>query len=545
MKQKYFFILLIPFLTLGSCKKDILNSPPLTAVSDATVWNDINLVQNFINEKYKILPHFYLYTSLPSHMGYSAASDECYSMFNYESVNRLNSGALTPDNMALDSWTVDYNYIRDINLFFSKIDVVPGDEALKNRLKGEATFIRAYCYFDLATKYGGIPLITKVYTAADKGFNETRSTYEEAVKFVTTELDKAATLLPLNYEDAMAGRITKGASLALKSRMLLYAASPLWNTNNDASKWQAAANAAKAVIDLNQYSLWQNANYHDLFITPDHSEIILSAHQNDIKYQLYIDIHLSPNGYHGWSAYTPTQHIVDQFEMANGKMINETGSGYDAQKPYENRDPRLYADIIYNGAKFKTRPAEYFRGGMDSPQSPVENWNASKTGYNWRKYNNEAYDLNTQAVGSKTPFIIFRLSEIYLNFAEALNALGKDDSARTYVNMVRTRTGVNMPALDASITGLQLRDKIRHEREVELCLEGNRFFDVRRWKIAETTDNLPARGVKVTKNTDGSFTYDYNYTVEPRKFFAPQHYLFPIPKYELDKVSLPQNPGYN
>jgi hypothetical protein len=542
MKAKHIFIALA-ILGLASCKKDILNTAPLNAVSDAALWSDPNLVENFINEKYKILPHFYFYTTLPSHMGYSAASDESFSKFNYESVNRINTGAVTPDNMALDSWTVDYNYIRELNVFFSKIDAVPGADDKKNRLKGEAIFLRAYCYFDLAAKYGGVPLITKVYNATDKDFTEKRSTFEEAVKFVIDELDKAAAILPDAYTGVDVGRATKGAALALKSRMLLYAASPLWNINNDAAKWDAAAKAAKAVIDLNQYTLYQDADYHKLFITTDNSEAIISYHQNAQQYQSYSDIHLSPNGYHGWSAYTPTQHIVDQFEMKNGKLISDGGSGYDQQNPYVNRDPRFYANIIYNGGQFRDRPAEFFVGGKDSPQSSIENWNASLSGYNWKKYNDESYDLNTQAVGSKTAFIILRLSEIYLNYAEALNALGNDGEAQIWLNKIRQRQGVDMPAVTA--TGNDLRDKIRHEREVELCLEGHRFFDVRRWKIADVTDNKPAMGVKITKKTDGSFTYDYTLKVQDRKFLAPQHYLFPIPKYELDKVKLDQNPGYN
>ena len=534
-------ILLIALLGLSSCQKNILDSPPLNLASETLVWSDVNVAENFINEKYKVLPHFYLFTGIPSHLGYSAASDECFSKFNYEGVNKITQGALTADNLALDSWTTSYNYIRELNVFLSKIDGVSGDQAKKERLKGEAAFLRAYCYFDLVSKYGGVPIITKVYSAQDRDFSVKRASFEETAKFIVDELDKCVTLVPVNYTGNNVGRITKGAVLALKSRLLLYAASPLWNTSNDQVKWKAAADAAKAVIDLNQYSLYEG-DYHELFITPDHAEIILSYHQNAQKYQSYSDIYLSPNGYHGWSAYTPTQHIVDQFEMANGKMIQESGSGYDEQNPYVKRDPRFYANIIFNGGNFRDRPAEFFNGGKDSQQSPIENWNASQTGYNWKKYNDETYDLNTQAVGSKTPFIVFRLSEIYLNYAEALNALGNDAEATKWLNKIRQRKGVNMPAVTAS--GTALREKIRHEREVELCLEGNRFFDVRRWKIAETTDNQPAKGIKITKNTNGSFTYDYNLVVEPRKFIAPQHYLFPIPKYELDKITLEQNKGY-
>ncbi|WP_343556338.1 RagB/SusD family nutrient uptake outer membrane protein [Sphingobacterium sp.] len=540
MKRKINIVLIV-LLGLSSCQKNILDTPPLNLASETLVWSDVNVAENFINEKYKVLPHFYLFTSIPSHLGYSAASDECFSKFNYEGVNKITQGALTADNLALDSWTNSYNYIRELNVFLSKVDEIPGDQEKKDRLKGEASFLRAYCYFDLVSKYGGVPIITKVYSAEDRDFSVKRATFDETAKFIVDELDKCLAFVPASYSGNHVGRITKGAVLALKSRILLYAASPLWNTGNDQAKWKAAADAAKAVIALNQYSLYEG-DYHELFIVPDHAEIILSYHQNAQKYQSYSDIYLSPNGYHGWSAYTPTQHIVDQFEMANGKMIQESGSGYDQQNPYVDRDPRFYANIIYNGGNFRDRPAEFFNGGKDSQQSPIENWNASQTGYNWKKYNDETYDLNTQALGSKTPFIVFRLSEIYLNYAEALNALGDDAEAKIWLNKIRQRRGVDMPPVTAQ--GSALRDKIRHEREVELCLEGNRFFDVRRWKIAELTDNQPAKGIKITKNANGSFTYDYNLTVEPRKFIAPQHYLFPIPKYELDKISLEQNSGY-
>ncbi|WP_316848426.1 RagB/SusD family nutrient uptake outer membrane protein [Pedobacter psychrodurus] len=534
-------IIALSFMGLVSCKKDLLDSKPLNLISDETLWSDVNLVEKFVNEKYVVLPHFYMYSGVPSHLGYAAASDETYAKFLYENVNRITTGALSADLLALDSWTVDYNYIRELNVFFSKIESVPGDQGKKNRLKGEATFLRAYCYFDLASKYGGVPLITKVYNATDQNFVEKRASYEEVIKFVVDELDKAVPLLPLSYSANLdLGRATKGAALALKSRTLLYAASPLWNTNNDQTKWKAAADAAKAVIDMNQYVLYQG-DYHNLFIQPDLPEVIIGYHIDPIKTNAYSDTFFSPCGSNGYSAYIPTQHIVDQFEMKNGKMITETGSGYSDQNPYIDRDPRFYANILYNGAQFKGRTLAYYDKGADSRTAPVNAGNASNTCYNWKKYNDETHNEAIEGE-SKTPFIIFRLSEIYLNYAEALNGAGNDGEAIIWLNKIRQRTGVNMPAVSA--TGTDLRDKIRHEREVELCLEGHRFFDVRRWKIAEITDNKNAMGVNVIKNANGSFTYDYSLLVETRKFDATKHYLFPIPKYELDKVKLVQNPNY-
>lgn len=529
------------FVGLSACEKDFLDRKPLDTYSELDVWTDLNLVETYVNSKYRVLPHVYNW-DVASGTGLSAASDEGYSRFNYENVFQWNQGTMSPDNLSMDSWTTDYSYIRDCNTFFQKIDGVSGDENMKKRLKGEMKFLRAWCYFDLTARYGGVPIITKPYSLQDPSFEVARNSYDECVNFITSELNEAATLLPESYNGSNLGRITKGAVLALKSRVLLYAASALHNSSKEKNKWQAAADAAKAVIDLanlGSYSLYQGADYKQIFLQKFNSEVILSYGINGTYWESLLDIFIGPNGYHGWSVYAPSQNLVDDFQMANGKSITDPTSGYNPAKPYENRDPRFYATVLYNGALFKGREAEYFKGGLDSPQSPVENWNATLTGYNWRKYADESNDLNTN--GSSQNWIIFRLSEIYLNYAEAQFELGNESEARTYLNLIRSRNSVHMPAITSSGDGL--KDAIRSEREIELCFEGHRFFDVRRWKIAEQTENKPLRAVNITKNTDGSFSYEY-YTLQERKF-NEANYLFPIPQYEKEKNSLlAQNPLY-
>lgn len=543
MKNKiYTIVLAFAFLTgLTACEKDFLDRKPLDTYSELDVWTDINLVETYVNSKYRAFPHVYNW-DVASGSGLSAAADEGYSKFNYESVYRWNDGTITPDNLSMDKWSVNYGYIRDCNTFFEKIGGVSGDENLKKRLTGEMKMIRAWCYFDLISRYGGVPIITKAYSLADTAYMVKRNSYTECVNFIITELDEAVNLLPENYNDAELGRVTKGAALALKSRTLLYAASSLNNPTNDKAKWQAASDAAKAVIDLaaqGVYRLYQGNDYRQIFLQKFNPEIIFSYGMNGTNWESALDTFIFPNGYHGWSVYAPSQNLVDAFQMANGRSITEPASGYNPAKPYENRDPRFYATILYNGAEFKGRKAEYFEGGMDSPQSPVEDWNASLTGYNWRKYADETNDLNT--TGSSQNWIIFRLAESYLNYAEAQFELGNESTALQYLNLIRSRNSVQMPAVTA--TGTALREAIQLEREIEFCFEGHRFFDVRRWKIAMQTENKPLRAVNIVKNTDGSFSYTY-YTLQPRKFLEA-NYLFPIPQYERERNNLlDQNPLY-
>jgi hypothetical protein len=541
MKSKLyiFFIGLFLLTSISSCKKDFLERKPLDTYSGLDVWADLNLVQTFVNSKYRALPHFYNWDKAVNGPGLSAAADEGYSKFNYEGVFLWNKGEVNPDNLSMDSWSGDYGFIRDCNAFFEKIAGVKGDDNMKKRMMGEMKFIRAWCYFNLAARYGGVPLITKVYSLSDTDFKANRNTYEECMAFVVKEMDEALSMLPDSYSGKDLGRVTKGAALALKSRALLYAASKLNNPAASRDKWQKAADAAKAVIDLNTYGLYQGSDYKKLFLEKFNSEIILSYGMNGTDWESYLDVMIAPNGYHGWSVYAPSQNLVDDFEMNNGKMIGEIGSGYDPVNPYVNRDPRFNATIIYNGTQFKGRSAEYFKGGLDSPQSPVENWNASLTGYNWRKYADESHDMD--ASGSEQNWIVFRLAEIYLNYAEAQYELGNEPVARQYLNLVRSRTSVNMPAVNA--VGIALIETIRHEREIELCFEGHRFYDVRRWKIAAQTENKPIRAVNITKNLNGSLSYSY-FNLQERKFLEA-HYLFPIPKYEIQKNNqLVQNPGY-
>ena len=532
-------------LSAGSCKKDYLEKKPLDSYSDADLWQDLNLVEAFVNSRYTILPFMEASGVIKSYF-MSGACDEGNSKHSYGNERALETGQMSPDNTVYDFWANNYQQIRNCNIFLGRIDAVPAkgpaNEAKKKRLTGEIYFLRAYGYFDLVRHYGGVPLVSKVYGLSDTTFKVARNTFSECVTFILADIEKAVNLLPADYaaDPANTGRATSVAAMALKSRLLLYAASPLHNPANDQAKWQAASAAAKAAIDFsvsNGYALFQGADYKDIFMQKHNEEVLMAYNFSNVPGG-GIDIVCQPNSYGGWSVYTPSQSLVNAFEMNNGKPVTDVTSGYDAANPYLNRDPRFYADILYNGAVFKGSAVEVFTGGKDSPQGP-QGWNATETGYHWRKYISETIDMNKE--GSNQNLIIFRLAELYLNYAESEQALGHDAEARTYVNAIRSRASVHMPAVSESLTAL--RDRIRQERRIELCFESHRIYDVRRWKIASVTESQPLMGVTVTK-TGSTFTYAPK--LVRNRVFKEEYYLWPISRAEMNKNPLlVNNPGYN
>lgn len=257
------------------------------------------------------------------------------------------------------------------------------------------------------------------------------------------------------------------------------------------------------------------------------------------------------NGSNGYTAENPTQNMVNAYEMKNGELpyLNEElplqvnpASGYDETNPYVGRDPRFDASILHDGSMWAGRETETWHGGLDSPESSIGSWNASRSGYAFKKFMVESIPPTGSSVKPENPWIYFRLAEFYLNYAEIMYELGDEETAREYINKVRGRQSVQMPPVTA--TGLELRDKIRNERRVELAFEGHRFFDVRRWKIADQTENKALLAINIQKSEDGNKTYEA--TLLLKRIFLDQHYLLPIPRAEVDKSKgcLVQNPGY-
>ena len=540
--MKKIIYILVAILALNSC--DVLDMKPLDKVSDADVWEDSALIELYVNASYNSINH-----EFSQHM-LSDASDETYCIHNWANFWVIQKGEMTSDNVTgisekINYWKSAYSNIRTINVFFDRIDDAPVETDLKNRMKGEMKFIRAWIYANLIWRYGDVPLITDLFEL-NQDYKVKRDSYSDCVDFIKKELDEAMTSLPAKSSSETLGRATGDACKALKARVLLYAASEQNNPSHSKEKWEAAAEATKAVLDAG-YSLGND--YQSVFLE-DNDEIIFARYftqANSTDFMLFN----GRNGSNGWTGENPTQNLVNAYEMTNGELpyLNEElplkinpASGYDESNPYAGRDPRLDASILHDGSMWAGRETETWHGGLDSPESSIGSWNASKTAYAFKKFMVESIPPSGSSVKPENPWIFFRLAEFYLNYAEIMYELGNEEQAREYVNKVRARQSVNMPPVTAS--GEKLRDKIRNERRVELAFEGHRFFDVRRWCIADETENRDLLAMNIQKQADGTKTYEV--TMLLKRSFLEQHKLVPIPRTEIDKSegSLVQNPGY-
>ncbi len=500
----------------------------------------------------------------------ASASDEADHADVNSSIQKYNMGTWNAASNPEDCWAYFYQGIRRANLFlenstdYKKIlyrDTVDANNKSTyvsqvrdiEWLRAESRFLRALYHFELLKRYGGIPIVEKATENIEDLNGITRKSYAECADYIVGECDAILPQLKdtwVGFEgEKWRGRVTKPAAMALKARVLLYAASPLNNPDNDIAKWQRAAKASHDIIALNKYAL--HTDYKGLFRLGNgadgNTEVIFAQQgyaRNDFEKYNY------PVGYDqgGLGSTSPSQNLVDAYEMkTTGLAIGENGSGYDPANPYNNRDPRLGLSILVNNASFKNRPAEMWVGGLDGLGKPK----ATTTGYYIRKFVDENLNLAQSTGTSIHTWIIFRYAEVLLNYAEAMNeAYGPDVtagfsmSAKKAVDMVRARTGIAMPPLPPGLTVDEMRLRIRNERRVELAFEEHRFFDVRRWKIATQTENKPIMAMKITKNTNGSFSY-LVVKAEDR-LFNEKMYLYPIPEVEVLKSqgSLVQNPGW-
>ena len=546
-------LLILSISYLSSCNdiNGVLDKEPTESYSDETIWEDEALAEAFANRAYKLLPFGFQRFSWRM-LGYANMVDESNSRGSWGSIGNIimgNHGSSYSGPMNV--WTNDGNDrsywepISQANKLLAKIGDSTIDQELKDRLRAEMRALRAYAYFRLLSHYGGVPLITEPF-ALDQDFSVPRDSYGDVLNFVITELNESMDTLPLEYDAENRGRLTQGAAMAIKARALLYDASKLNNPNQDIEKWQAAADATKEIIDLNQYSL--HNDYKTMFMEEggySTDEIIWGRPTNiNSEVEVRVERMLFPNGWLGFGHSHPIQNLVDDYEMKSG-LLPEDDPNYDPQDPYVNRDPRFYDTILYDGAPFKERTIETFTpGGEDSPDGSNSAWNATETGYYVRKFIDESYcGCNSGPSGSSSPtWIWFRYGEVLLNYAEVMYHLGDEATAREYINKVRSRSSVDMPDITAS--GEALWDKIVQERRIELVFEGHRFFDVRRWKIAEDVLSEPRMKMDIYKNPD---TGERTFTVEnfqPANF-NEWNYLAPIPQDVIDKNSMiEQNPGY-
>lgn len=545
MKGNYYVIILLsPILLLCACDKGEM--VPQEYITPPYVYDKLDSSGDYamevLNNLYAYLPNGY---NRIDNVVLGAATDDAIPSDNYNSINVLSQSTLTaiatnPD----DAWYTSYQAIRNVNLFLSNVDQVPVDLETKRYWRGEARFIRAISYFELIKRYGGVPLVGDRLFSQDDRVNIPRNSYGECVSYIVSELnDIKDSLRPDPVSSTDLGRISQGAALALKSRVLLYAASPLNNPGDDMSKWQAAADAAKAVIDLKKFTL--ESDFGSVFTDRQNSEVILAFQRPQTK-DLEKDNapvgFADPNQSQGYVS--PSEELVDAFPMKNGLPITDPNSGYNPDSPYLNRDPRFYSTIFYNGSMWLRRQVETFNGGADKPDGVQRQ---TRTGYYMRKF--LADYANQQAYGNQNHnFPIFRYAEVLLNYAEAENELGNTGEAYWPLIALRKRAGIaagtdGMYGLKAGMDKDDMRRAVHLERRIEMAFEEQRFWDVRRWKTADSVFNQNLNGMNITKNADGSFSYQVTPVFKMR--FTAQMYLYPIPYKEISgNPSIKQNPGW-
>lgn len=568
MKQFRIMIFLAGCLAvLAACRKDYEKIPLENVTIEYVFDKDDSLgtyANKFLNSIYSKLPGGY------NRVGgdlLDAASDDAVSgLVGTSSVLQLATGAYTSYSTITDEtpWYNAYAAIRSASIFVSNIDVSPVKEKLPNgrsiryAWKAEARFIRALFYFELLKRYGGIPLMGDKVRELGDDVQVPRSTFGECVDYIVSECDAVKDSLrpnPVAAPELNSHRATRGAALALKARVLLYAASPLFNGQNIASgnpltgytsynkeRWKLASDAARDLI--NEHTFLLLPNFKDIFITQHNSEVLFfrqGGNHSELE---------KTNGPVGFAIVArgrtnPTQELVDAFPMNTGLPITDPASGYNSNEPYANRDPRLTMSILYNGARWLNTELQTFEGGQHRPGGAEP---GTKTSYYMRKFMGN-FENATQYSNTSHDWIILRYTEVLLNFAEAENEYnGATNEVYQVLKDLRARAGIaagadGMYGLREGMTPEEMREVIRNERRIELAFEEHRFWDIRRWKIAQQVYGKRLHGMSIIKEGP-AFNYNVVEVFKP-VFIAPKMYLYPIPYDEVVKNdNMRQNPGW-
>lgn len=562
--------LMTVFLGMSACQDDILDVTAKDAFAEDIIYSDISQLERLVFTAYNSTESWGVNRQQWWSRRFNLEGASFEAKFNFKNLDlfKLRGGSgWTPgfrgNGVLYEKWRYYWDYIRTTNEFLDRIDeseAMATDPDDANILKAEMRFLRANLYSKLIRFYGAVPIVDRALGLNDE-FDLPRNSYEEVVDFIVSELDAAATVLPDARPDAEFGRATSIAALAVKSRTLLYAASKLHDPSTQpsgplydygrSSKWQDASDAAKAVIDaMGNRELIQVTNpgeYQNLFLDANQDIIFARPFSSDF-YDFGMDANSlwdktqSPNGYDGWALSSPTHNFALQFNMADGSST--TDGTYDAMNPNEGREMRYYANLLFNGAEFRGREVQYFLSedpnvpdGIDSPNGGGNALHSSKTGYNMRKFQDEAVDVNG-GISAGRPYVLYRMAEMFLNYAEAQYELGNEDVAREFLNKVSTRA--LQPEITA--TGEDLYEAIKRERRVELSFEGHNFFDERRW-MEQDHLGFDIMGLEWKVNANGELGFQ-EVVVVTRPFFE-KHYYMPIPMPDIEKSpALLQNAGY-
>lgn len=471
-------------------------------------------------------------------------------------------------------WSHYYSGIRRVHVFLENVDnavfLDPNtykstpwvNDALRIQLRAEAQFLRAFYYFELLKRFGspeenlGVPIVPERSLSITDNLDFARSSYQQCVDYIVNDCDEAAKILPNRQPASNYGAASKAAALALKSRLLLYAASPLANNGNyDIEKCKIAIRASKELLALPGYKLIDRTvatsdNMLGIFTKPNNEEVLFSSAVNQTN---AFEASNLPPSYGGGGQINPTQEMVNAFETIFGYPISDlANSRYNPLDPFYRRDKRLDYFILLNGTKLTpsaTASVESYAGGKDGLNSSK---NATKTGYYIRKFMDPTADIINNRTKATHFWVHFRYAEVWLNYAEAVNAVygpnvvPPDTTFTAYdaLKKIRDRIGLTSPAVMKNLSKDDFMERIKGERRVELCFEGHRFWDVRRWKEGEKYFNTAINGMKIIKTGNTSFTYEI-FPVENRVFDAKM-YTMPIPYAEMQKSKLlQQNKNWN
>jgi hypothetical protein len=551
MKPVYFPVSLFTCLFLFASCSDYLDKDSKTDVnlSYEQVFKDPHLAPGFLNDAYSYLPDGF--ARIGSALLASACDEAEHSDAGSE-IRLFNNNAVSVSYNPDDVWNGMYAGIRKCNIFLRELDGLIAEsnsiaESERPNYRGQALFLRAFYHFELLKRYQNIIYVDTVIDPfdEDEAFAFPQLDFHEAVELIAADCDSAKALLPNRIIDESAkGRASKAAPMALKARMLLYAASPLNNPEGDIRLWEKAEAAAKEIYNQRSaLGVGLESNYARIFTTPYNSEIIFATkadNRNDIEQANY------PISYQGQGLTNPSQNLVDAYAMT-GTYYHNPMNGYDPEHPYDKREERFQAAILYNGALFKGSNVETFVGGKDGLFSTST---ATKTGYYMKKFLNANINLEKNETAHR-PWILFRYAEAVLNYAEARNEVLDNPSDKTLhdlLNLIRNRAKLR-PFRNANEyikDKDEMRKYIKRERQVELAFEEHRFWDLRRWQDAETVLNQPVKGMKIEKQED-NFTYTLFDAAQHS--FDPKLYRYPIPRTEILKyrskgIELKQNPGW-
>ena len=555
-----YLITLVLILGINACAEEALDKKNLGVYNPAEVWNDETLANAYLVDVYASS-----LSGWPLNNGNNAD----------ETIGILGEGAVQTTNSAFKMWP--YSQIRKINVLFGEIDEGSLVDDVKNPIKGQAHFLRAWHYYSALAVHGGVPIIDYAQLLTDD-LMVPRNSSKECFDFIINDLDAAIGLLPNQYAGGDYGRVDKAAAMAFKGRVMLHMASPQFNPSNPYgnSYWQDAYTVNKAAKDqLESWGYGLLDNYGEIFNTEGHKEAVL------------VTVYSAPGKTNGRGEHCvrplsqsknctggdqPIWDFVESYPMADGLAPGTSPTyTYDLQTFWENRDPRFYANLVYNGDIFELSGHKDRRqftdlqvGGLDDGFGPGQTF--GRTGFYARKGIN--VDLPIAEVEQNDyDWIEIRFAEVLFNFAEAANETGHEDEALEVLKQIRARAGIEEGAggrygLKAGMTTIEQRDAIYFEKYLEFAFEGKRFNDLRRTRRLHTDINgmkkygllaVIKAGLDPVNPPDGGFLpTDFDYTVtetintgQTEMYTPEEYYFFPIHKNEIEKnPTLLQNVGW-